>query len=339
MLSNPIFIVGTERSGSNLLRLMLDAHSKIAVPHPPHLMRDLAGLEPAYGDLRRDKHFARLAADVASLVNMHFAPWPFEVKAAELIRASERRSLYGLYAALYDLYAKSKGKERWGCKSTFMYQQIGEILQNHPEPRFLHLVRDPRDVAASASESIFSKFHPFREGELWAAQQSEIESWRERMGSSKYLLVRYEDLTADPEKVLRRVMAFLGEGFEPAQLEYFKRREAGELAGWSESWRNVSQPVLPSRVGRYRKKLSAEDVLFVEHHAWELMKRYGYEPESPIRPAQPGALKLFEVDVKEKCKKVETEARALFRDRNFGVRWKRWFFLQYLKGTRSHLHG
>ena len=71
MIRNPIFIAGTERSGSNLLRLILNSHSEIAVPHPPHVVRYFAPLEVAYGDLADDQNFADFVRDITRLVPWH----------------------------------------------------------------------------------------------------------------------------------------------------------------------------------------------------------------------------------------------------------------------------
>mgnify|MGYP001605421702 CR=1 FL=1 len=60
MIENPLFIVGTERSGSNLLRMMIQQTGSISSPHPPHLMRDLSPLEKNYGDLNDGKNLRRL---------------------------------------------------------------------------------------------------------------------------------------------------------------------------------------------------------------------------------------------------------------------------------------
>jgi hypothetical protein len=331
MLRDPIFIIGTERSGSNLLRLLLNAHSRISIPHPPHFLRDFAPLEKLYGDLSSDAGFERLARDAARFVNLHFAPWPFTVSERKLLVRAESRSLYGIYAALYELYREHSGKARWGCKSTFMYRYAGEILHHHPEPRFLHLVRDPRDVAASAEASIFSRYHPFKQAGLWAAEQGAIESKRGELGERRYLRVRYEDLTARPEAEVRRIMQFLGEEFEPGQLQYFRGSEASDLSALSESWKNCAKPVSTGSVGRYRERLTSREIGWVEHQARDLMLRYGYEPETGAARPGPSLSDLIEIEALERLRRLKAEGRSLLKDRNFSLRWKKWLYLQYTR--------
>jgi hypothetical protein len=334
MHSDPIFIIGTERSGSNLLRLMLNAHSRIAIPHPPHVMRDMAPFAKTYGNLREDGRFEAMAKDMARLVNSHFAPWPFKIEARKLTASAPVRSLYGLYVALYEEYLRHQSKARWGCKSTFMFKHIEEIRRVHEKPRFLHLVRDPRDVAASADQSIFSQYHPYLQAKLWKEEQARIEYLR----GADVLRVRYEDLVHSPEKELRRIMEFLGESFEPSQLDFFRGREAQSLSSMSASWKNCSAPVSAKSVGRYRERLLAREIALVEFEAGGLMQKYGYrlETNSARRPTR---VELMKIKVNGRLRMVSTESKALFSDRNFSLRWKKWFLLQYLNWMRSFDHG
>jgi len=71
---DPIFIIGTERSGTNLLRPILNSHFHIAIPHPPHIMKNFYKLEPLYTDLNKDAQFKRLIKDVVAMVELH--PYP-----------------------------------------------------------------------------------------------------------------------------------------------------------------------------------------------------------------------------------------------------------------------
>src|SRR4051812_17306600 len=104
MIENPIFIVGTERSGSNLLRLLLNELESVCVPHPPHLMRDLIPVLERYGDLARDENFLKLIRDAIKLVELHFAPWPIKLDEGAIFLEAPKRDLYSVYAAIYEQY-------------------------------------------------------------------------------------------------------------------------------------------------------------------------------------------------------------------------------------------
>src|SRR5947209_4300568 len=97
MSRDPIFIVGTERSGSNLLRLILNEHEAIAIPHPPHLMRDIFPCLGRYGDLSSDASFRKLVRDCVRLVELHFMPWGVRIDPDEVFSRARERSLYAIY--------------------------------------------------------------------------------------------------------------------------------------------------------------------------------------------------------------------------------------------------
>ena len=327
----PIFIIGTERSGSNLLRLMLNAHSRIAIPHPPHIMRDFSPIVTLYGDLNNDAIFHRLVRDVVKVVEMHFSPWQIKPEITQVMARAPSRSLYGIYCALYEIHRESVGKPRWGCKSTFMYRHIDEIRQHHRKPRFLHLVRDPRDVAASADSSVFSKFHPYHVGLLWAKEQGEISSCFRSKEKNLILTVRYEDLVSSPEATIARIMEFLGEEFEKSQMEYFRTQEAVSLARLSTSWKNCNSPISQNSVGRFKKDLKPEAVKWVELAAANMMAEFGYSPIHRSGKAEITALKKLGLGISENLRKIKVEFVAMSTDRNFLLRWKRTAFLAYLR--------
>ena len=70
-----IFMVGEQRSGSNLLRLILNESNSLAAPHPPHILQRMIPLLPAYGDLNNKIKFKKLIDDVCQLVELNPVPW------------------------------------------------------------------------------------------------------------------------------------------------------------------------------------------------------------------------------------------------------------------------
>lgn len=333
MIADPIFIIGTERSGSNLLRLLLNAHPHITIPHPPHVMRDMAPFVHAYGPLNVDANFFRMASDMAKLVNMHFAPWPFPVSGEELMATAEVRSLYGLYVALHERYRRHSSKKRWGCKSTFMFKHMQEIRRHQTAARFLHLVRDPRDVAVSAGQSIFSKYHPYCQARLWRQEQQQIETF----SGKDVLRVRYEDLTADPEREMIKIMDFLNEEFHSDQLHFFRGPEALKLSHLSNSWKNCQSPVSAKSVGNFRTRLKENHISWIEHETGALLEHYGYKPIS--KPKRPNARSRVGIQIADRTRMLSTEAKAFFADQNFSLRWKKWLWTKYLKSVRSIENG
>ncbi|MFG2609840.1 sulfotransferase family protein [Streptomyces anulatus] len=309
----PILIIGTERSGSNLLRLVLDAHARIAVPHPPHFMRYLSGI-PYDGDVDA------MVGDAMRLLRHHIHPWPHVIDRAAVTGAAGT-SLFGVVSAIYDQYRVAEGAARWGCKSTFMVEHVDEVLAELPDARFLWLVRDPRDVAASAKRAVFGHCHPYRMALRWTAEQDLARAALERWGPDVVHLVRYEDLVSEPDREIRAICDFVGEAFEPAMLAHHLGDHARVTASLSASWRTAGDPITTARIGAHRRGLSERERRQVESVTAPAMEelRYPFDGASPAEPA-PGPLRValggFAV-------RMAVEARSLCTDRNHFRRWRR----------------
>lgn len=328
MNNQPFFIIGTERSGSNLLRAILNSHPHISIPHPPHIMKELGPKINRYGDLSIDQNFHHLIDDVIKLVRLHFVSWPVELNRDSLFKRSATRSLYSINAIIYEDYAKHMKKNRWGCKSTFMIHYIDEILKVHPNAQFIHLVRDGRDVAVSARKSVFNHFHPYYVAKLWSKEQALAISWRQKIPASQFKTIRYEELIAHPESTVKDVCDFLEEEYQEDLLRYFEKNDVTELSKLSASWKNISRAVLSDNSKKYRKELSPNEIALFECVAKRELEAFGYALENDksqldsIRERLTTAVKIryyFE----EKLSQLKVELGALVNDKNFIQRWKK----------------
>jgi hypothetical protein len=329
VIENPIFILGTERSGSNLLRLLLNELDGVCVPHPPHLMRDLAPLIGRYDDLERDANFLRLIRDAIKLVELHFAPWPFALDEGNIFLAARKRDLYSVYAAIYEQFRIHRGKQRWACKSTFMINHVDEILNHHRAPRFIHLVRDPRDVAVSARKSVFSHYHPYFVADLWRREQRLALAAARRLPKPVWFTLRYEDLIQDPAGMRKKVCAFLDEPYREDLLSFFEKQEAKELSRLSRSWQNVARPVNAANREKFRTELAARDVALIEAIAGTEMREFGYTPETA--GSEPGRLHKAGYRIAEEWMMLKEEGLALLKDRNARHRLKKKAYLWSLR--------
>lgn len=336
---DPIFIVGTERSGSNLLRLILDAHPNIAIPHPPHIMLELAHLEPKYGDLSLDKNFRRLINDAVRVVELHFAPWDIVVDRELVFKEAVARNLYCVKRAIYEQYMRAKGKKRWGCKSTFMIHHTAVVRKYHQTPKFIHLVRDGRDVAVSARDSVFNHFHPYYVSQLWVRQQQEAIQLSKELPANQFMTVRYEDLIANPEKEVRRLCEFINEEFTDQMLKYSSRPDSAALAGISKSWENLSKPILAGNTKKYLTQLTREEIFAVERNAYQQLMHFGYKLENDLAEIQRSAATKLDLKTRtkfyllEKGSMLSTTMRSIFSDKNAFLRLKKRFFLWRIEAS------
>ena len=330
MSNAPIYIIGTERSGSNLLRLILHAHSRICVPHPLHLMRYFVPTEPARGDLNDPRRFEQLVDEILMLERVHIRPWRTKIDRQRVLDEARPRSSMGVLGALSEQVCEAHGKQRWGSKSTFIVDYTDHALARDPDARFVLLVRDPRDVAASSRRSIFSPYHPYITAGLWRRQQTIGLEVLDSEGPETVLLMRYEDLLDDPEGEVRRMCAFIDEPFEPEMMQYHKKDEAKHMAPMSESWENIARPVMQGNAGKYRRHLSPGEVRMVEAVCGPLMERLGYLQDFPGVTMEPSQLRRLWFRARDRAWRTRAEARALLRDGNCLRRWVRDAAMSYV---------
>lgn len=276
-------VVGVGRSGTTLLRLMLDSHPELAIPPE-------TGFLPAINQRREE-----LAAETLADLLVAAPQWPdFHLDESELRAELGRLRPFSPAAGarcFYRLYARRFGKRRWGDKTPVYGRHMPAIEELLPEARFVHLIRDGRDVALSLRPLWFA---PGQDARTLAGYWREgIEAARRDAPSCRhYLETRYEDLIAEPVRVLSQVCDFLDLPYTSEMLAYPARAAArlGEVRDQQQpggplvtrAQRLGQHPFLtapprPDRAGRWRQEMSSADVGEFEAVAGDLLDALGYE--------------------------------------------------------------
>ena len=283
-------IVGSPRSGTTLLRFMLDAHSGLAIP-PETGFLTLGNRLKGRGDALRERFFQ-------AVVNYppEFPSWPdFEVSQEDFRKALTEVEPFNVsegFRTFYRLYAARHGKPRWGDKTPIYCLHLDAVRSVLPEARFLHIIRDGRDAALSLRKMWFS---PGREIETQAAYWRDCVLAARRAGAGRgdYLEVRYEELVLDTRPTLERVCEHVGLSFEPAMLSYYERTPARlrEHKGRARpdgttfltreervrQQERTTQPPDPSCVFDWKRSMSRDDDRRFKSVAGDLLKELGYE--------------------------------------------------------------
>jgi len=274
----PIFMIGTQRSGSNLLRLMLQQLPQIAAPHPPHILHRFMPLMPTYGDLNDDRNFAALVEDVCRLVELNPVPWEGVVLDRNKVAAYCReRSLVAVFGAVYQVYADARGAKTWLCKSMQNTLFLPQIEAYFPDAKYIYLYRDGRDVAVSFRKAVVGEKHFYHIAKEWAETQRLALRHREIVPPERFVSVSYEDLTARPEETLKRLCAFLDAEYHPSMLEFYTSDEAKRAAESSALWGNVVKPVMTNNTRKFVREASVEDIIIFESVAGDVLDALGYD--------------------------------------------------------------
>ena len=272
------FIVGTGRCGTTLLQAMLACHPRLYVP--PEL-RYFGRHEPGlrFSDPLKDEHvdgYLSLFRRDVWWEDMGLDAGAFEAAVRGGFRTS--RDIY-LWILRHVSARRGSSKPRCGEKTPYYVLLTERIALLFPSARFIHLYRDPRDVAASYLEQYWVRGGTaLRVASYIRYVFRRVEEAARHLGPERFCAVKYEDLVDHPERELRRVCAFLGEAYDPAMLQFAKREDAGYLEveeGWKGSTR---QELTRARVGRYRGRLTPRQVWTVERRLAALLPALGYEP-------------------------------------------------------------
>ncbi len=284
-------IVGVGRSGTTMLRLMLDAHPDLTIPPETHFVPELidaieggAGPEQAVETMTAVRQWGDLHTDPADVV----ARWK------ELDDWAPGPAL----RSFYEMYAERQGKPRYGEKTPAYVKNMVKIEGALPEARFIHVIRDGRDVALSRWKRTLGDKDPAPASRVADTWQRRIRrAQRHGRKVSHYLELRYEDLVTDTEPNLRRIAEFLELPWDPVMMRYYE----GAAERMAEMARDLpatdgkptrpgeermqahamtQKPPDPSAMYRWKEKMSPEDVADFDAAAGELLADLGYEVSS-----------------------------------------------------------
>lgn len=290
----PFFLVGSERSGTTLLRLMLAHHAKIeCAPEFEFLVEQMApdagwpALEPYYGWLA---------------TNRIFLPHRLEID-----RTLDYPALMKSFVAQY-------------CRRTMKpihgvtcHKHFDRLLRVWPRARFVHVLRDGRDVARSCIGMGWA-------GNVWHGVERWIEAeelWEQlaaRLEPARRIELRYEDLVREPARELARLCAFLGTQYDPGMLDYSRDS-------------SYERPD-PELIAQWKKKLAPAELALLEARIGQLLRQRGYEP-SGVPAARVGALRRLALACENRW------VRLRFRRQRYGLAHLVQSRLAHLCGLRA----
>lgn len=240
----PIFLVGAERSGTTLLRLMLDSHPSITGCEGFEFLVEKMGDDGSVPPIEEYHDYLAVQAIFGSsgLVIDRSLDYP------KLVNSFLQQRL--------DL----SGKEE---VSAMVHFHFGRLLHLWPDAKFIHLLRDPRDVARSVVQMGWegTVFHGVGK---WIDAETEWGRFASSLPADRFIEVGYADLIADHETQLRRISDFIGVPYTTEMLAYADDTDY-DLPD-------------PSRVARWPNTMSEREIRLVEHRVGSLLAERGFEP-------------------------------------------------------------
>lgn len=271
----PFFIVGSDRSGTTMLRLILDrASAGPAVPPETMFITDYL---PTLRAGKLGDHDASVAFTKRVWEHPRVQLWELEgepqLPPKGLSHADAFR--WGVEQP-FIAYMQRHGKTWWADKTPPHIDHIDHLLEIFPDAKFVELVRDGRDVSLSIMGLPFGGNNPYATGKRWASCIRKGAEARAEM-PERVVLVRYEDLVTDPEPEVRRVSAFLEIPYEEDMLHVEKtdmsKLQKDQQQWFSNLWAGINQTAM----GKWRTKMSEHDQRLYLAAAKDELELHGYD--------------------------------------------------------------
>jgi hypothetical protein len=275
--SSAVFLIGSVRSGTTLLRLMLDHHPRIAWSNEFEYAVDLIPDAGGWPDLQAYYDWLE--------THRIFLATGFEI--------ARNLSYPDLIKSFLEQKRKRGGKVLVGAT---VHHHFDRLLGIWPDARFIHLLRDGRDVARSCIPMGWA-------GNMWTAPDPWIKAellWDrlyQSLPADRWMTLTYENLITDPTTQLTRVCQFIGESFDPQMLEYHRHT-------------TYERPD-PKLIGQWKRKLSEYEIRLVESRIAPMLAQRGYQlsglPPLEVTPA-----------MQRQLRRQDRWSRAKFRFERYG---------------------
>ena len=251
----PIFVIGSPRSGTTLLRLILDSHPRISCGEETHFLRDLEAVVGRNWDLVATYGLSR--------------EWWIE-------------HIRGLYEAFQAEVLTRSGKTRWAEKDPTYTLHLPFIEELFPTAVYVHLLRDGHDVVASFRDRWGYKSAARAARSEWARYVTAARDLGTRLPADRFLELRYEELVADPAGQGQRLFDFVGEAWEPTVLDFDpKDHRATDRYQWFTAQRREASgdgnTIYQSRVGAGGRSLDPMLRTILRRRHGDLLRELGYQ--------------------------------------------------------------
>ena len=262
---DPVFVLGHPRSGTTLTCQLLLAHLDVNFGTESQFIIRYRERLHRYGDLNDDRRLRFLFEEISGerFFERTRSNFGFVFDVDRAMRTIDRRTYAGVLQTVFEQFAQSKGRNRWGDKTPAYSRHLPVLHELFPTAQYIHVVRDGRDVAVSAFKTGFGPKNAFEAAVAWSEQVRTIERFGTGLSAGNFLTVRYEDLLCDPAAAMGTIAKFLG----IRNTEEVLAASAGPIR--AQVWENNS--------GKCREFLSVREIECFEALAADVLDRFGYQ--------------------------------------------------------------
>ena len=275
--------IGTQRSGSNLFRLMLNEFDGVYAPHPPHLLKTFYPILSKYQNLNDDVNLPNLIGDMLKWIHNNPVRWNNVPSYSELFESLNKRSLFEIFRLLYTTNAIKENKNKfWCCKSLFNLKFYNLKEFKSLNPIYIYIYRDGRDVASSFKNASIGDKQIYFLAKQWQSDQMICKKIKDNTSDYNFFSVKYEDLLIYPRKILKRFCEKYDITYNDDFLNYYKSEESKLTSSSGSLWKNLSKPIISNNKGKYKTELSSNEIKIFESLNYESLKLLGYNVDNEL---------------------------------------------------------
>jgi Sulfotransferase family len=289
----PLIIGGCPRSGTTLLRTMLQAGSEVAIPRETRFVLEAWQQRRRFGDLRDPDNRRRLARWIFMREETQANRLGLEADDAVERLVTSPPALGSMLTACFAMFAEKHEKPRWGDKRPLYAARMSAIWDLFPNAQFIHVVRDPRACVASLRTLGWFEGQIAPMAALWEHSVKSVDAWRSKLAPDQLLDVKYEELVLDAQRTLRHVAEFAGLTADDDAIEQMLRYQEVEETRDHRYHSNLANSLDTSRVSDWKETLEPREIAFIERATGSLMERWSYETVSDGVAAPPELLRGF----------------------------------------------
>lgn len=269
--SGPLFLVGMPRSGTKLLRSLLNEHEKISIMdiETEFLIYWKTNWQK-FGDLSKFDNFNRF---YKKNINMSYFKMlndrNDQISCVQWYNMCDKYDVSGVFEALirHDTSAEKDTNIIWGDKSPSYTKRMAELKELYPNAKIIHIVRDVRDYCLSINKAW--KKNMVRAAQRWSDDVSGAIECGRNLDSSSYYEIKYEALLENPEQELKKICNFLNIGYRDNMVQLSLPSEnIGDAKGETK--------IIKGNINKYNKYLSESEIEKIERVSITLLRKLNY---------------------------------------------------------------
>lgn len=285
-----LFIIGNPRSGTSLLRIMLNCHSEITAPP------ECGFLQWWFSKYKKWDKNSNTQNQVEDFINdlktsKKIEDWKLDFENLKRLILKEKPESYShLGELVYYSYALQKGKNPKiiADKNNYYINHLHDLIKIWSDAKIIFMVRDGRDVACSyinlRKVNTTSPYKPKLPTDVsdiakdWADNNKNAYDFTKKLPKDKHTLIKYEDLILHPDQTLKNVCSFLNIEFEKAMFEYYihnakYKDEPISTIDWK---RKTLEKPDKTNIGKYKNELNKQQIQEFNNIAREMLETFSY---------------------------------------------------------------